>query len=113
MEHTLALSSAAYHRAAFSSIKHGKFPEVVKKMKADRKGRKETATTDAYKANMREITTAYREYLEGQTKQLLKQAEEGSGHWSHRFYALRQPPSTWRRPRLGPRSPLCAKHENR
>ncbi|KAL6787066.1 hypothetical protein J3E68DRAFT_432098 [Trichoderma sp. SZMC 28012] len=79
MERTLPLSSAAYHRAAFSSIKHGKLPEVVKKMKADRKGRKETATTDAYKAYMREITTAYREYLEKQTKQLLKQAEEAHG----------------------------------
>lgn len=98
MERTLPLSSAAYHRAAFSSIKHGKLPEVVKKTKADRKGRKETATTDAYKAYMREITTAYREYLEKQTKQLLKQAEEGSGHWSHRLNALYQPPNAWRRP---------------
>lgn len=34
MEHTLPLSSAAYHRTAFSSIKHGKLPEGIKKMKA-------------------------------------------------------------------------------
>lgn len=33
MEHTLPLSSAAYHRAAFSSFKHEKLPEEVKKMK--------------------------------------------------------------------------------
>ncbi|KAF3068633.1 hypothetical protein CFAM422_007821 [Trichoderma lentiforme] len=40
------------HRAAFSSIKFGKLPQSVKRMKADRQQAKETATTNAHKALM-------------------------------------------------------------
>ncbi|OPB40073.1 hypothetical protein A0O28_0001520 [Trichoderma guizhouense] len=61
-----------FHRAAFASIKHGKLPEGVKKMKANRKDQQETATQDAHKAYMKMITTEYRDYIHGKKKPEVK-----------------------------------------
>ncbi|KAL6822261.1 hypothetical protein V8C40DRAFT_43283 [Trichoderma camerunense] len=60
------------HRAAFASIKHGKLPEGVKKMKAYRKDQQETATQDAHKAYMKAITTAYHDYIDEKKKPEVK-----------------------------------------
>ncbi|PTB52667.1 hypothetical protein M431DRAFT_483800 [Trichoderma harzianum CBS 226.95] len=60
------------HRAAFSSIKHGKLPEGVKKIKADRKDQQETATQDAHKTYMKAITTAYHDFIDEKKKPEVK-----------------------------------------
>ncbi|KAL5094198.1 hypothetical protein Trisim1_008304 [Trichoderma cf. simile WF8] len=60
------------HRAAFASIKHGKLPEGVKKMKANRKDQQETATQDAHKAYMKAVTTAYHDYIDEKKKAEVK-----------------------------------------
>ncbi|KAK4072485.1 hypothetical protein Trihar35433_4549 [Trichoderma harzianum] len=60
------------HRAAFASIKHGKLPEGVKKIKANRKDQQETATQDAHKAYMKMITMEYRDYIDEKKKPEVK-----------------------------------------
>lgn len=50
-------------RNAFSSIKFGKLPQSVKKVKENRKRQRENANTNAYSAYVKRVDSEYVEYL--------------------------------------------------